>query len=87
MPYEIELTRAARRDLENLPRNMLKRVDARILLLADDPRPRAAKKLSGPEGFLRLRVGDYRIIYQVEKDRLVVLVVRIGHRREIYRRR
>lgn len=86
MPYDIELTRAARRDLENLPRNVLKRVDARILALAADPRPRGAKKLAGPEGFLRLRVGDYRIIYQVEEDRLVVLVVRIGHRREIYRR-
>ncbi len=64
---------------------MLKRVDARILALADDPYPRAATKLEGARGFLRVRVGDYRILYTVEADRLVVLVVRIGHRREIYR--
>ncbi|MBI2368710.1 MAG: type II toxin-antitoxin system RelE/ParE family toxin [Deltaproteobacteria bacterium] len=84
--YRIELTPAAQRDLAALPREMLKRVDARILTLAEDPY-RGAKKLEGPEGFLRVRVGDYRIIYQVEGDRLVVIVVRVGHRREVYRKR
>ncbi|MCD4726205.1 MAG: type II toxin-antitoxin system RelE/ParE family toxin, partial [Pirellulales bacterium] len=53
--------------------------------LAKNPRPAGAKMLAGPNRFLRVRVGDYRIIYRVEDDRLVVLVVRVGHRREVYR--
>jgi len=85
MGYKIEVTRAARRVLESLPRDVLKRVDAKIQALAEDPRSQDAKMLRGSKGLLRVRVGDYRIIYQVEEDRLVVLVVRIGHRREVYR--
>ncbi len=83
--YKIELTPAARRDLKSLPRNILRRVDAKILELAAKPRPRGVKMLAGPERFLRARVGDYRIIYCIEDDRLVVLLVRIGHRRDVYR--
>ncbi len=83
--YKIELTPAARRNLHSLPRTILKRVDAKILALAKTPRPAGAKMLAGPNRFLRVRVGDYRIIYRVEDDRLVVLVVRVGHRREVYR--
>jgi mRNA interferase RelE/StbE len=83
--YKIVVTPAAGRDLGSLPRSVLKRIDAKILSLGRDPRPAGVKKLAGHEGFLRVRVGDYRIIYQVEDDRLVVLVVRVGHRREVYR--
>lgn len=85
MAHRIELTKAARRALASLPRNILKRVDAAILALAHNPRPPGAKKLEGQELY-RIRVGDYRIIYAMEDERLVVLVVRIGHRREVYRR-
>ena len=53
--------------------------------LAADPRPPGYDKLAGPEEFCRVRVGDYRIIYQVQDDALLVLVVKIGHRREVYR--
>jgi len=83
--YQIVLTPAARRDLRSLPRTILRRVDAKILALGRDPHPQDAKKLRGQEGFLRVRVGDYRIIYQVEDDHLIVVVVRVGHRREVYR--
>jgi len=83
--YRIELTPAARLDLAALPKNVLKRVDARTLSLAEEPRPLGVKPLRGPEKFLRLRVGDYRIVYRVEEDRRVVLVVRVRHRREVYR--
>jgi len=83
--YAIVLTPAAKRDLKALPRTILRRVDARILSLRENPRPQGAKKLQGREGFLRIRVGDYRVVYQVVDDRRVVLVVRIGHRREVYR--
>jgi mRNA interferase RelE/StbE len=82
--YKIVLTPAAIRNLKSLPRDVLRRVDAKILSLGDNPRPQD-KKLIGRDGFLRVRVGDYRIVYQVTDDRLVVVVVRIGHRREVYR--
>ena len=64
---------------------MIKRVDTRILALAENPRPPGVEKLVGPESFYRVRVGDYRIIYQIEDDRFIVLVIRIRHRREVYR--
>lgn len=83
--YEIELTPAARRSLKSLPRSVVKRVDAKILALGQNPRPQGAKKLRDQDNLLRVRVGDYRILYRVEDDRLLVLVVRISHRREIYR--
>jgi mRNA interferase RelE/StbE len=87
--YQVELTPAARRDLKILSRDVLKRIDAHILALADDPYPAQARKLQGGKNLFRVRVGDYRIIYTVEKRRLailVILVIRVGHRREIYRK-
>ena len=83
--YKSVLTSAARRSLNSLPRTILRRVDAKILGLCQNPRPQDAKKLRDRDGLLRVRVGDYRILYRIEDDRLVVLVVRIGHRREVYR--
>lgn len=84
-PYKIVLTPAARRDLISLPRHILRRVDAKILALGQNPRPQDAKKLRDRDGLLRVRVGDYRVLYRVEDDCMIVLVVRIGHRREVYR--
>jgi mRNA interferase RelE/StbE len=83
--YRIEVTPAARRDLANLPRNILQRVDRKILALAADPFPVGTKKLEGADEFFRLRVGDYRVIYRVERRHLVILIVRIRHRKEVYR--
>lgn len=85
MAYKIELTKAAMRALHALPRNHLKAVDVAILGLADDPRPQGCKKLRGESGSWRIRVGDYRVMYRIEDDVLLVLVVRVGHRREVYR--
>lgn len=85
MRFQIELTRAARRGVNSLPNNVLKRVDSCILDLAENPYPKGAKKLEGVDGLWRVRVGDYRIIYRVEVERLVVLVVKVGHRRDVYR--
>ena len=82
--YQIVLTRPARRGMKGLPREVLRQVDAAILGLAHNPRPPGAEKLTGYD-FYRIRVGDYRIIYQIEDDRLVILVIRVGHRRDIYR--
>jgi len=64
-----------------------RRVQAAFELLADDPRPPTATRLVGGAGEWRVRTGDYRIIYQIGENRLVVLVLNVGHRREIYQRR
>ena len=84
MPYQIVFTPAASRAFSALPKEVLRRVDARILSLAANPRPYGCKKLS-EENFYRIRVGDYRIVYEIQDCALLVLVVRIGHRKEIYR--
>jgi mRNA interferase RelE/StbE len=84
--YSIEFTPAALRELESLPRHARKRVGKKIDLLAQNPRPAGAVAIKGGEGLLRLRIGVYRIIYRVEDDRLVVLLIRIGRRKEVYRK-
>lgn len=85
MTYRVEIKNSARKELAALPAAVQRRLDAAILLLAETPRPRGSKKLTTDEDIYRVRVGDYRIVYQVRDDVLLVLVVRIGHRREVYR--
>lgn len=83
--YRIELRPAAARALRKLDPPIRRRVQGAIALLAHDPRPPAARALKGRPG-LRVRVGDYRIIYTVHDDVLLIVVVTLGHRREIYDR-
>ena len=83
--YRIEIRPAAVRALRRLDPQMRPRIQGAIALLAQDPRPPGARTLRGRPG-LRIRVGDYRIIYTVEDDVLLVVVVTLGHRREIYER-
>ncbi|HXZ26738.1 MAG TPA: type II toxin-antitoxin system RelE/ParE family toxin [Terriglobales bacterium] len=85
MRYSIAFRPAALRSLESLPRPLQERIWTAIGALADAPYPPGAKKLKGPERYWRIRVGDYRVVYDVQHERLVVLVVRVGHRREVYR--
>lgn len=85
--YRIEFRQAARRALADLPTAAQRRLDAAILGLAQDPRPRGCKKLAGEADLWRIRVGLYRVVYTVKDDVLLVLVVKIGHRREVYRGR
>ena len=82
--YEVELSEIAKRDLARLETRVQDRVRLAFRVLAANPRPPLARKLKGRKGY-RVRVGDYRIIYEVFDDRIVVVVVRIGHRREIYK--
>lgn len=86
MTYRIEVAPAALRQLRKLDRTAQKRMQAAIELLAEQPRPSGAKKLVGGEGEWRVRTGDYRIVYEIHDDVLLVLVVAVGHRRENYRR-
>lgn len=83
--YKITVQPRARKAYLALDGPVRKRVGAVIDALATDPRPPGVKALTGMTGVLRVRVGDYRILYEVHDDRLVVLVIDIGHRRQIYR--
>ncbi len=83
--YRIELRPAAVRSLRKLDPQVRRRVQGAIALLAQNPRPPGARALQGRPG-IRVRVGDYRIIYTIEDDVLVVVVVRLGHRRDVYDR-
>lgn len=78
---------SAARDMAELPRKFIEKIAQKIDALASDPRPRGAKLLKGGEGQMRVRVGDYRILYRVDAAERLVLVVKVGHRREVYRHR
>ena len=86
MTYTIQVLPVAARAIKRLPPEAKRRIQAVIELLADEPRPPTAKKLTGrPEW--RARTGDYRVLYRIEDRILTVVVVDAGHRREIYQRR
>ena len=88
MPYKVGVLPAARRGLRRLPANVQRRVASRIDGLVNDPRPHGAANIVGPEtDVYRLRVGDYRIVYHVDDESQVVLVLAAGHRRDVYRPR
>jgi len=82
--YKIELRPSAVRALRKIDPQYRQRIQAAIALLAQNPRPPGAKALQGRDG-LRIRVGDYRIIYTVHDQVLLVVVVTLGHRRDVYR--
>ena len=83
--YKIELRPAAVRALRKLDSQVRPRIQGVIALLSEDPRPPASRALRGRPGF-RVRVGDYRVIYTIEDDVLLVVVVTLGHRRDVYER-
>jgi mRNA interferase RelE/StbE len=82
--YHIVFARSARKELESLPQNMASRVLQRIESLASNPRPAGAIKLVGSESLWRIRIGDYRVVYQIDDNQLLVDVVVIRHRRDAY---
>lgn len=86
MAYQIVVTDSARKEFAALPTSVRRRIDARLLSLEQNPRPSGIKALQGQKGtYYRLRVGNYRVIYQVQDNVLVVLVVKIGDRKDVYR--
>lgn len=87
MTYQIEIAPAAARRLRKLDPQVRRRIQAAIELLAENPRPPAATRLVGGHGEWRVRTGDHRIVYEIIDRRLVVLVVAVGHRRDVYRDR
>ena len=87
MAYQVLIKGSARKELAALSLPLQKRIDTRIRSLSENPRPSGVKKLAGDENLYRLRVGAYRIIYQIQDKALLVLVIKLSHRREVYRKR
>lgn len=86
MAYRIEFTHSAARELRKLRGPIVRRIGEKIDALGRDPRPSNCEPIRGGEpGTVRIRVGDYRIIYQIRDDVLVVLVLKVAHRRDVYR--
>lgn len=84
--YTIEFAASADKALSRLPVATQRRIVAAVETLADDPRPPGVVKLAGDDNLWRIRVGDYRVVYEIHQRRLTVLIVRLGHRKDIYRR-
>ena len=84
--YELRFRPAALRQLRKLDSQIARRIKSTTETLRTEPRPPGVKALTGQRGWLRIRVGDYRIVYEVRDSELVVLVIQIGHRRQIYDR-
>lgn len=85
MPYEIEFTSAASRDLDRIRGRDFEQVDAKIVALAEEPRPAGSSQLRGYPNYRRVRCGAFRIVYRIEDDRHAVVVVAAANRRDIYK--
>ncbi len=83
--YSLEITASAEKQLTRLPKADRVRVARKILGLAAVPRPPGCRRLSGQEDVYRIRVGTYRVIYSIEERRIVVVILKIGHRKDVYR--
>jgi mRNA interferase RelE/StbE len=83
--YELEFSRYAQRQIRRIEPQVRRRIRSATDALRDDPRPAGVRAIVGSLGLLRIRVGDYRVIYSVDDGRLVVLVVEVGHRGAVYR--
>lgn len=81
--YEVLIDRSAQKQLQKIAAPNFNRIVKAIYALGNNPRPQGYKKLTGRDGY-RIRIGDYRVIYQIEDNVLKVFVIEIGHRREIY---
>jgi mRNA interferase RelE/StbE len=84
LAYRVEIRKQASKELSRIGLEDRRRIGRAIEGLAEDPRPAGCRKLRDREGW-RIRVGDYRVLYQIEEGRLVVVVVRVGHRKDVYR--
>lgn len=85
MIYTVELSRIAQKALKDIPQADVRKICDKIEKLKKEPLPNGSEKLAGNDDLYRIRSGDYRIIYQIWKKKLIILVLKIGHRREVYR--
>jgi len=85
LKYSVEFKKSAAKTLRKLPQSFQKRIIDKISEIENSPPPSVETKLKGNNPFHRIRVGDYRIIYEIQNDILVILVIKIGHRKDIYK--
>lgn len=85
MSYRVEFTEKALSEYSRLPKKVQTKLSEEITALADDPRPAGVRKIKGQDDCYRLRQGDYRLVYAVIDDRLFILIVRGGHRKDVYK--
>jgi mRNA interferase RelE/StbE len=85
MPYKLIILPRAEKELKKLPVKEFRKIDEAILNLADEPRPSGCKKLQGVKDIYRIRSGNYRILYRIEDDELIIEVIRIADRKDVYR--
>lgn len=83
--YRIEWKNSAYKELQKLPRQMITRIIAAVTDLSNDPYPSGVKKLIGSERSYRIRIGDYRVIYEIIENKLILEIVRVRHRKDVYR--
>ena len=83
--YRIDFKPSAEKALDKLPADLQKRVVRAIEMLADNPRPPGVVKMAGDDNLWRVRVGSFRVVYEIHDDVLLVMVLRVGHRRDVYR--
>jgi mRNA interferase RelE/StbE len=83
--YRLEISRTAEKQLKKLPRDSQIRVAKAILNLPAEPFPKGSRKLSGYDDVFRIRVGRYRVLYSVAEKKLIIIVLKIGHRKDVYR--
>ncbi len=83
--YRIEWRASARREIRRIGKQHLPRIIEAVATLADDPRPAGCTKMTGSERAYRIRVGNYRVIYEIFEDAVLIEIVRVGHRRDVYR--
>ena len=86
MSYNVVVPKPIQKQLDELQKDLRMRITDRISALADNPRPDGVVKLKGSENEYRIRIGDYRVRYEIEDDNLIVLVLDCRHRREVYRK-
>lgn len=82
--YKLFFTETFYKNLKSIPGKDVKRILSRTKALSDDPRSPGSQKLAGNKNQYRIRQGDYRILYSIEDDQLIIVVVKVGHRREVY---
>lgn len=85
MKYRVSVAREVAKTFRRIHPQDAKRLKVAINALAEDPRPPGSIQLAGGDGELRIRVGDYRVIYEIHEQEVTVLVLRVGHRRQVYR--
>lgn len=83
--YQIEWKSSSLKELKRFDRKVIPRIVSAVGSLANDPRPSGVRKLRGSERSYRIRVGEYRVVYEIIDDRLIILIIRVRHRKNVYR--